>query len=551
MAALLGAGGARAAEVVDLRGYGHVQAAITSQRSEFVCENADKADLLLGKLLADLFWDAGADHTVSTVKLGARDAVVHQWPPYGALIAGRNGNRVVVVGGQNSAEVVDRAQRRYQLFGKYLPARPQLALLISSASTLLGNEGHSFADWDLGRGELQASHYDNVYVTESMLAQGLADDYPVLFDSDTLTVSPDTLAALRRYVEKGGTFIATQNSGRQALLEPDAWPISDLTGFKVLGVGKHGTITFEKNLPIFHGWEGKQFEGEGSALDWKDTQSARHVSVGLAPQAADAVALARWEDGSVAVGMRTIGKGRVIVLGSTFWRYGRDLGGSGMWRTDHVEPVFLERLFTDLGVQRTDDASTPEVYTRKVITKNGLQEWLIAMNTANLDRTADLSFTVSAPPAAVWDMNEKAPVPFTSADGWVQLKDVALSPYGTRIFGVQRASLAGGVDFWWREKTKFWTRRAPLTPAVTPPPEDPAHPPAIAFDTWRFYPDQDDAVSKTATGPSPALPTAPGAAPITSRGISSSPICTTTAASASIAAGPLHSPRPGRTGGSS
>jgi hypothetical protein len=400
-------------------------------------------------------------------------------------------------------------QRRYQLFGKYLPAKPQIAILQSSESALLGYEGHSAWDWNLGRGELQASHYDNVYVTESMLAEGLANDYPVLFDSDTLTMSPATIAALRRYVEQGGTFIATQNSGRHALLEPDAWPISELTGFQVLTVGKKGTITFEKNLPIFQGWEGKQFAGEGSALDWKDTQSAKHVSVALAPLAGGAIPLARWEDGTVAVGMRQLGKGRVIILGSTFWRYGRDLGGTGMWRTDHVEPVFLERLLTDLGVKRTDTASTPDVYTRKVITKNGLQEWLIAMNTLGIDNKADLSFAVSAQPALVWDMNEKAPVPFTYADGWVQLKDVTLPPYATVIYGVQRGTLSAGLDVWWMEKTKFWTRRTPLTPAVESPPTDPANPPTVAFTSWKFYADRDGTVSKTDDWSQPGFVDAP------------------------------------------
>ena len=148
-------------------------------------------------------------------------------------------------------------------------------------------------------------------------------------------------------------------------------------------------------MPIFKGWEGKQFAGEGSALDFKDTQSAKDVSVAMAPAASDTVALARWEDGSVAVGMRKLGRGRVIVLGSTFWRYGRDLGGKGTWRATSVEPVFLERLLTDLGVRRTADASTPDVYARKVITKNGLQEWLIALNTTSLNMKADVGFAVS------------------------------------------------------------------------------------------------------------------------------------------------------------
>ncbi|HEY3415862.1 MAG TPA: hypothetical protein VGM23_03165, partial [Armatimonadota bacterium] len=97
-AVMLCGGGARAA-AVDLRGYGKVQASITPQRSAFTCASAEKADYLLGKLLADLFWDAGQAHVITTVKVGGRDVPVHQWGPYGALIAGRNGKQVLVLGG--------------------------------------------------------------------------------------------------------------------------------------------------------------------------------------------------------------------------------------------------------------------------------------------------------------------------------------------------------------------------------------------------------------------------------------------------------------------
>ena len=395
--------------------------------------------------------------------------------------------------------------REYEMFGKYLPAKPELAILDDCESVLLGPGG----DWDLGRGDVENSHYDNVYLTESMVEAGLADDYKVLYDENNHYLSPQTLAAILRYVEQGGTFLALQDTGRNSLLAPDTWTISDLTGFKVLSTGKKGTITFEKSLPIFKSWEGKQFAGEGNSLNWKDDQSAVHVSVALAPQAAGTVALAQWEDGTVAVGMRQLGKGRVLVLGSTFWRYGKDIG-NGMWRTDHVEPVFLERLFTDLGVARTANATTPDVWTRKLITKNGLQEWLVAFNTYGKESTADISMAVEQKPAQMWDMaapggaGTKTPVEFTYADGWVTIKHVTLPPYGTAIYGVQRAGLAGGLDAWWLEKTKFWTRRAPLTPDVEPK-TDPHNPPTLSFENWRFLADQDGSVSKTDDWTAPAF----------------------------------------------
>ncbi len=389
---------------------------------------------------------------------------------------------------------------KIRMIGKTLPVKPEIAILVSSLSALLSDEFHSFGEWNIGRGELAASHYDNVFVTETMLAEGVADDYPVLFDSDTMFMDGKIIDSIEKYVKKGGTFIALHNTGRHSILEADSWPISRLTGFKVLTVNKKGKIKFENKLPIFKGWEGKVFEGEGSALNWKDDQSARNTSIGMepiSPVLKDVIPLARWEDGSVAVGMRKLGKGRIIVFGSTFWRYGKDLGGTGIWRADKVEPVFFERLFTDLGVKRTADASTGEIFARKMITKNGLENWLVAMNQRGMGNKADTGFAFPEKPMEVTDKITGKTVPFEYKDGWVWIKKLNFGPWEAKIFGVKCKNLAGGVDFWWFEKEKFWKRRFEVKPYVETAAEDKSNPPAIQFEKWKFYADKDNSIART------------------------------------------------------
>ncbi len=386
--------------------------------------------------------------------------------------------------------------RDIELVGKYLPEKPGVAILLSSRSALLDPyEGHSVWEWDIGRGELHAAHYDNVYVTETMLGKGMADEYPILFDTDTRIMGREMIDALRAYVEKGGTFVALHNSGRHGVLEADAWPISELTGFKVATVGKKGKIRFADTLPLFKGWEGKEFEGEGSALDWKDNEAAKEVSVGLEPLAGDAVALAKWEDGSVAVGMRKLGKGNVILLGSTFWRYGRDVGGTGIWKTQELERTFFERLFTDLGVRRSANASDKGVFARKMVTKNGLQEWLVVMDQVGSGMTADVGFAAAEKPAEVWDMAARTPVAFDYADGWVSIKGVKMAPWEARIFGAKRGTMAEGVEFWWREKTKFWSRTEAVKPFVETAVDTAGASAPITFPTWKFLADKDNAIA--------------------------------------------------------
>ncbi len=65
-----------------------------------------------------------------------------------------------------------RNQRLMALFGKSLRARPGIVILRSARTHRLGSPLPW--NWDIGRGELQAAHYDNVYATEREVLLGLA-----------------------------------------------------------------------------------------------------------------------------------------------------------------------------------------------------------------------------------------------------------------------------------------------------------------------------------------------------------------------------------------
>lgn len=383
--------------------------------------------------------------------------------------------------------------RDINLVGKALPEKPSIAILASSENAQLFDY-RAIAEWSLGRGEFEACHYDYVIVNEGMLAEGKADDYPVLFDTNTQMMSPATIAAIRRYVENGGTFIALHGSGRHDILEPDTWPISVLTGFKVNSIGEKGDITFANDLPLLKGLEGKQFAGEGSAINWKKEETAKGVGLSLTGTTPDAVTLAKWADGTTAVGMRKLGKGRVILLGSTFWRGAGDSGSSGFWRVRDYEMAFLEKLLPELGVQRAATASDKMVYARKMISKNGLQNWLVTLNSTGDPITVQAGFTAAEKPPEVLDLETGRPVPFSYGNGWVTVKSVTIPAFGRKVYAAPRAGLAGGLDAWWGEKTKFW-KRGELKPIAPVKPEYESHPGAIGFDQWKFLPDKDDTVS--------------------------------------------------------
>lgn len=377
-------------------------------------------------------------------------------------------------------------KRSIELFGKYLRVPAPIVIFRSSLTQFMGST--TPASWDIGRGELQASHFDNFYATEREVEKGLIAPYPVLFDAGTEYMEPSTVQALRRYVEQGGTFVAIHSTGRHGLETPNTWPISALTGFQIVATGKGGPIRFESDLPILKAWAGMEINGDGDARDHKKNQSAKGVGLALQAAVPEAQPLARWADGSVAVGIRPIGKGRVILLGSTFWRSGRDV--DGVWATgSSVEQKFFDSLFSDLGIRHDAKASEPAVWARKMTTKNGLEDWVVAFNSDNKNpRTADISLRTENKPEEVLDMAARTSVPFTYADGMVTVSNTTIEPNGLRVFGARRAPLGGGVQTWWAEKTKYWQAcdvdLSPIRKFLSA--STVQNGTALSFDQWRF-----------------------------------------------------------------
>ena len=356
-------------------------------------------------------------------------------------------------------------QSLLRLYGKYLPEQPKIVILHSAQTQLLGSHVPEY--WDIGRGELANAHYDWGYATEREVRNGQIGGTPILFDSNSEFMDEATLSGIENFVRAGGTFVALQQSGRHSPLEPDTYPISRLTGFKVSKTAPNGIIKFGADLPLFKGWENREFDGrEGIALD----------VAGVAP---GANVLAKWSDGSGAFGVRTIGKGRVITLASSFWR---DQG--------NTENEFLDKLFGELGVTRNASSSDAGIWTRKSITKNGLQDWLIAYNTGDA-RRADVSFRVDDKPAQVWDLLTKTPVDFTYENGLVKVAGVDFANQQTRAFASKRAQGANGLPFWWAEKVKYWqpSEGGAFAPAQT-------NTRTIPFNQWKFATDADDKMAQ-------------------------------------------------------
>ena len=267
-------------------------------------------------------------------------------------------------------------------------------------------------------------------------------------------------------------------------------------------------------------WADREFTGSGVALE----------------PAPGSVAVARWNDGAIAIASRRIGKGQIIQLGSSFWRNGK------------VEAEFLERLLTELGVRRNADASDAAIWARKAprsasarsspaaaqsrptptcasaassvsptatgcvprliwlsigspaTSKNGLQDWLLTYNSSDTEHTADVRLAVERQPDVVWDLLTRKPVEFTFAGGFIKIRGVRYGPQEIHLFAVQRAGLVDALPFWWSEKVRYWKRPPASTSAAVAAAkkrlasmnaEPTASTENIPFTRWRFQIDAD------------------------------------------------------------
>jgi len=334
----------------------------------------------------------------------------------------------------------------------------------SSRNALLGST--NFSKWDIGNSDMQAAHYDNVYANDSDVLSGRIDKFPVLMDTGDDFMQPDIVEALTRYVKNGGTFVATQVTGRHSLEEVDSYPIASLVGCTLKNSRQHGKLRFGAKLPVLNGYAGREFAADGIALT-------------PLPGANSMVPLATWEDGSLAVGVRRLGKGRVIVLGAGFWR----------------NNDFYDKFFADLGITRTATSTSASVWAHKFVTKNGLQDWVVAFNSTNAQQTADVAYRVAAKPSVVWNMTTQQPVAFTyGADGWVRIAQTAIAPQSIAVFGSPRSSFLAGLPVWWGEKTKYWKHCEAVAPVVPTLPRE-----TIPMMQWRFATDPDGKLSGAET----------------------------------------------------
>ena len=180
--------------------------------------------------------------------------------------------------------------------------------------------------WMGYRGWCCELEYPPAALMESDFLKDRAGQFAVVFDANTQFMNEPTVDGIERYVRSGGVFVTLGQTGRHTETEADRWPISRLTGYKVLAVDPRAPDGGEHLHP---GGLDDPLPDNGifQLTRWRDSKLGRQslqYANGLslekvAPECRD---LIKWNDGTTAAGIRPLGRGYVIDMGVVFGRHG-------------------------------------------------------------------------------------------------------------------------------------------------------------------------------------------------------------------------------------
>jgi hypothetical protein len=357
--------------------------------------------------------------------------------------------------------------RYFELMGAYNLKKPDIAIA-RSLRVLRVFPNDVAEENDPGRGDLQQSHNTYVYCSERDIADHLVDSYKVIIDDNFHTLEPEDVDHLQAWVEQGGTLVLNQRSGRNTYLQPNTWPVARLMGCVPTIRPQEGNIKFEADPVILKAYAGQSFANKGESVDWQNYNYFGD-SIALEPAGNDVAVVARYDDGKPAIVVRTLGKGRVVILGSAFYRKTSDVKGVYVGSPDEI--AFYDHLFADLGVAPVVQSTQDKLWSERFISNSGSTEMLVL---GNEDRETPLQGA-----SAVWDLGFKPRRVFDPATGTdvtakiegnrVTISDVDLGPNELRYFAVERSDWSAGeaVKHWLSRQSDLW--HAITIPAAQPP----------------------------------------------------------------------------------
>jgi len=372
--------------------------------------------------------------------------------------------------------------------GKMHLPTPPIAILRSQRVERLGCFSDQWRHGAIGGKILGAGRISTCVEVPDIL-DGTIDRFPVVMDYNAEVLDDAEVEGIRRYVERGGVFIAQSQTARHSPEQADAWPLAASLGLEVTP----RWISYEKDS--YHSWpQGRIVFATDQdlmpSLRGKEIFASGVAYAPVAGKAAGVRPVATWaDDGSMAVVEARLGRGRIILLGSIFFRRMQD--SNKRWANDDDCEKLLDEFLTSLGAPRETRGNG--LLAERWRSKNGVYDvWkVVRMNENEEDAEPgafDVQFRCETAARAMRELSalKHPPVAARYADGWLTLSGVRMEGMQTRVFGSPRAEIArAGLD-WFKVQSKIWRALPPLPPEAKPAPIPVPEDVIPAAEGWRL-----------------------------------------------------------------
>ncbi|MEI8196038.1 MAG: hypothetical protein WCI73_09030, partial [Phycisphaerae bacterium] len=403
---------------------------------------------------------------------------------------------------------VDQNLELIKCVGKMHLPTPKIGMLRSTRVTRLGF-GEPW-NWDLARGAMQTTGRNFSYLEIADILNGTIDQFPVVMDCGTVMLTEEDIEGIRRYVERGGIFVAQHTTGRHSPEKGDTWPLARSLGLRVTpkwmtDENFHkwplAKITFGQDQDLLPSLRGRTIEGSGVAIDFLGNEHSGAVA--YAPDNAggkNVRPVATWaEDGSMAIAEARLGRGRIILLGTPFYTRMRDEAGRWIFNDD-ASAALLDDFLAALGVPRDSWAGAREkgLWAEIWRSKNGVYDLYPVARMNKLGATslsAEVSLRCATPVDQLVEVSALGhpKVKVAWQDGKMTLPAADYGQMQTRVFIAPRAQIArSGLD-WFRAQAQIWRALPPLPTLAKPQPAPVPEDVIPAADGWRMSTGEVDA----------------------------------------------------------
>jgi len=392
----------------------------------------------------------------------------------------------------------------FRCLGKMHLPSPPIGVLRSSRADRLGFS--EVWNWDIARGALQGVGRNFAYIEVPDILNGTMDRFPVVFDCGTVLLTEDEIEGIRRYVERGGIFVAQHHTGRHSPEKGDSWPLAKSLGLTVTPKWMSdenfnhwalAKIRFADDQALLPSLRGKTIEGSGVAIDYLGNEHSGAVAY-TGDASDDRIRpIATWpEDGSMAIVEARIGRGRLILLGTPFYTRMRD--ENGVWVNDEDRGKLLDEFLTALGVPRDSWTGNREVWAERWRSKNGVYD---LYPVARMNRKGDEALTAQVRIRRRTPLREVVEISALGHprvhvewhDGTFTLPATDYGPMQSRVYVAPRAEIARSALDWFQVQSRIWRLLPPLPPLGRPEPIPVPEDVIPAAEGWRMALGQADA----------------------------------------------------------